>query len=109
MLARRFCSRVGGSKVENVATRLAVNEAKEQSSTLSIRRDNIPILPQSSESAEVVRNLSKVVLIRHGNSMFNKLFHELEGPGYIVTPRYFDIYSDLKIIDSPLSPKGIDQ
>lgn len=41
--------------------------------------------------------------------MFNKLFHELEGPGYIVTPRYFDIYSDLKIIDSPLSPKGIDQ
>lgn len=73
------------------------------------RRDNIGVLPYNQESARVIEKSSKVVLIRHGNSMFNKLFHELEGPGYVVHPRYFDIYSKLEIMDSPLSPLGIKQ
>ena len=69
----------------------------------------MPVLDYSSASAKILESSASVILIRHGNSMFNKLFHELEGPGYVVHPSYFDIYSKLSILDSPLSPLGISQ
>jgi len=84
-------------------------KADTETPKISISREIMPPLPYTAESAETIPKSSKVVLIRHGNSMFNKLFHELEGYEYIETPRYFDIYSDLGLIDSPLSPLGVEQ
>ena len=89
--------------------RSVVKEIKKDSFKIEIRRGNKPVLDYSEKSAEVINKAASVILIRHGNSTFNKLFHELEGPGYVVHPKYFDIYSNLDIIDAPLSDLGIRQ
>jgi hypothetical protein len=91
------------------AVKRIAKETKDHSHKIAIRRENVPLLSHTKESAKAIKNQSKVVLIRHGNSMFNKLFHELEGPGYVVTPKYFDAYSNVSILDSPLSPLGVKQ
>ena len=58
-------------------------EIKEQTFKIEIRRGGVPVLPYEESSAQIIHATSKIVLIRHGNSKFNKLFHRLEGPGYI--------------------------
>lgn len=86
--------------------RFIVRVSDSPSDTTWNRRANVPVLPYEKSSAQTIHASSKIILIRHGHSEFNKLFQKLEGPGYIVTPKYFDIYSNLSIIDSPLSPVG---
>lgn len=109
MITRTVTSKLKPAKVQKLATRSMAKKPLDQQYKVNMRRENIAALSYEKESAEIIKKSSKLVLIRHGNSMFNKLFHELEGPGYVVTPRYFDIYSDLSIIDSPLSQLGIEQ
>jgi hypothetical protein len=109
MLTRNFTTKIKAARATKLASKLAQKEIKAPEKVFSGRRDEFEALPYTPESAEAINQLSKVVLIRHGNSKFNQLFHKLEGEGYIVTPRYFEEYSDLEIIDSSLSPTGIEQ
>jgi hypothetical protein len=109
MLVRSFSTKIRTKRTNRVPVRLLNRELQKEKDKAYISRQNMPMLPYTSESAELIRKQSRLVLIRHGNSMFNQLFHELEGPGYIEKPSYFDVYSDLQIMDSPLSKLGIAQ
>ena len=109
MLTRNFSTKIKATRAAKMASKVSQKEVKAPVKEFNGRRDDFRALPYVPESAEVINHLSKVVLIRHGYSMFNELFHRLEGNGYIVRPKYYPEYSDLSIIDSNLSPIGIEQ